>query len=101
MGVVGHKIIQGNTTGSISTIPLNIACKIDSFFLTPRVNCVLNLYIATTTGDRSAIPVDLAKISGTIYVPDAGQLPIYLDKDQYLILVTSGSVDYWFNISDV
>lgn len=97
---MAQKIIQGNTSGSIATISLNIASKIVSFFLTNRTSgtIVLNLYVVTSTGNRAMIPVNLHQISETIYVPDAGQLPIFLDKDSYLILITNGSTDYYFNV---
>lgn len=95
---------QGNASGSISTIPFDIACKIISFFLTPRQptgSVTLNLYVVTGTGNRAIIPIDTIKLSGTIYAPEVGQLPIVLSKDQYLMLVSNASVDYWFNIESV
>lgn len=99
---MAKKVIKGNTTGSMTMIPLDIASKITSFFLTNRTTgtIVLNLYIATTSGNIAMIPVDLNQVSGTIYVPDIGMLPIFLEKGSYLILITNGSVDYYFNIEN-
>lgn len=99
--MAGKKVIQGNVSGSVSTVPLDLCCKIESFFLTPRINAVINLYIATDAGDRAIVPINLSQVSGTIYVPSSGQLPIFMDKGQYLIIVSSASVDYWFSISDI
>lgn len=92
---MAQKVIQGNTTGSISTIPLNIASKIVSFFLTNRTGgtIILNMYVVTGTGNRAMIPVDLHQISGTMYISDT---EIFLEKDSYIMLVTNGSVDYYF-----
>ena len=88
---------QGNITGSVSTIPFDIASKIISArFVNRSVGSItVNVYIATTTGDRKIVPLNLLLISGSIYAID---YPIIMKPGDYLIIVSTGSLDYYISI---
>ncbi len=90
-------VIQGNTTGSISSVPFNIAAKIIGGRLVNRSSgsITVNLYVATDTGDREITPLNLLLISGSVWVLDE---KIILKPGYYLIIITSGSVDYYFSV---
>lgn len=90
-------VIQGNTSGSIATVPFNIPCKIISGYFTNKTvgNIVLNVYVATADGDRSLSPLNLTMISGVQFIITED---VIIAAGDYLIIVSSGSVDYYLSI---
>ena len=90
-------VLEGNTTGSISTVPFNIAATLISGYLVNRTSgdVIVNMYIATSTGDRSVIPVNLTLMSGTMWIMEE---KIILKPGYYFIIVTNGSLDYYFSL---
>ena len=93
-------ILRGNLTGSIATIPFNINCKVISFFLTSRslVDITVNMHIVSANSEIAAIPVNLIRISGAIYT---SEVPILMGANDYFIISSSGSLDYYINIVSV
>lgn len=91
-------VIKGSVSGSISTVSYNIPCKIISGYLVNKTggNVIVNLYVASGSGsDTSIVPYNLTLISGAMYIINE---EIILKKDNYLIIVTNGSLDYYFSI---
>lgn len=91
---------QGNISGSVATVAFDLPVKIVSFFLTNRTTgtITVNVFIVTDTGERAAVPLNLFQISGSIYTSDN---PIILLAGYYLIIVASGSLDYYFSMEDL
>lgn len=91
-------VIEGNVSGSISTVPFNIPCKIISGYLTNRTggNVIVNLYVVTGTGDRAIIPINLTLISGQMYIITE---EIVMKPGYYFIIVSNASLDYYFSIA--
>ena len=90
-------VLQGNVSGSISTVPFNIPCKIISGYLVNRTgsNVIVNLYVATVDGDRAIIPLNTTLISGTMWVIEE---TVLLPANYYLIITSNGSLDYYISI---
>lgn len=90
-------VLSGNVSGSISTVPFNIPCKIISGYFVNKTggDVILNVYVATGSGDRSIVPLNLTLISGTMYIIDE---TVLLPANYYLIIVTNGSLDYYITI---
>ena len=90
-------VIQGHTTGSIASISYDIPATIISGYLVNKTggSIIVNLYVATGTGDRSIIPLNLTLISGTMYILEER---VILKPGYYLIIVTNGSLDYYFSL---
>ena len=92
-------VIQGNTSGSIATVPFNIPCKIISGYFTNKTggNIVLNVYVATGGGNnRSLSPLNLTMISGVQFIINE---EVILSAGMYLIIVANGSVDYYLSVN--
>ena len=90
-------VISGNISGSVSTIPFNIPCDIVSArFVNRSINSIaLNVYVATSGGDREITPLNYIIISGTIYIIDQ---KVRIRAGDYLIIVSSGSLDYYITV---
>lgn len=90
-------VISGNTTGSIASVPFAIPCKIISGYLVNKSigSAIVNVYMATGSGDRSMIPLNLTLLSGQMYIISE---PIIMKAGYYLIITTNASLDYYFSI---
>lgn len=95
-------VYKGNTSGSITLVPINIPCQIVSFFFVSRslLSIGLNAYVVTAGGggNRAIIPLTTTLLSGAMYVPTIGTTPIFLNPNDYIYIVAGGNVDYYFNI---
>lgn len=85
---------QGTVSGSVATVAFNIPCRILSAYLTNRsgADLIVNVYVVTDTGDRKI--VDTTMVSRLVYVLD---VPLILKAGWYLIIVSNGSLDYFFS----
>lgn len=93
--------ISGNITGSIATVPFNLPCKIISGYFTNRTTgtITMNVYVATGSGNnRAIVPLNLIMISGVMHIISD---PLILEAGYYLIIATSGSVDYFISLEPV
>lgn len=92
-------VLKGNITGSVSTIPFDLPCKVVSFFLTSKSSSTItvNMYIVAGGSGSSiaAVPVNLVCISGSIYTSSD---EIILPQGYYFIITASGSLDYYISI---
>jgi len=90
-------VIQGNTTGSIASVAFNIPCKIISGFLVNRTggSITFNVYVVTDTGERSIVPFNKTVVSGQLYLLED---EVIMKAGWYLLIFTSGSLDYFFSI---
>lgn len=90
-------VIEGNTSGSIASVPFNTPCRIISGFLVNKTadSIDVNVYVVTDTGDRSLIPYNKTIISNSIYVLEG---EVIMKAGYYLLIYTNGSVDYYFSI---
>lgn len=91
--------VKGNTSGSISSIPINLPCLIRSIILTNKsaaaitVNCSI---VSNATGvSLSIIPKDNSiAIGGQFVSSTIIEMPAGLN----LIISTSGSLDYYISL---
>lgn len=90
-------ILKGNISGSIGSIPYNIPSKITSFRLTPTAGGTVTatVYISTDLGTSVQSVYKGAIPDGTTYVDNT---EILLRENSTIILVVSGSTDYYFII---
>ncbi len=90
-------VLQGNTSGSIAGIPYNIPSKIISFTLTNMTGGSISATVAISSNSTgiSVIIAPLTIAVGDTYVNDA---PIVMLSGYTILLVTSGSLDYYFSI---
>jgi len=90
-------VFQGQVNGSISTIPFNIPCEVVSGYFTNRSsgNVILNVYVATESGDRAIVPINTTLVSGTQYILDVTFL---LKANYYLMITTNQPLDYYISI---
>lgn len=91
-------VLQGNISGSVSTIPMTIPGTIVSArFVNKSVGTItFNVYVATGSGSREITPLNYILISGNVYIIDT---PIILKPGYYLIIAASGSMDYYISIT--
>jgi hypothetical protein len=92
-------VISGNISGSIKNVSYNIPCTIQSFSLWNRSggSVVVNIGIVQLGVDRYVYSANLAAVgttgSSVIETPN-----IKVPKDCQILIVASGSVDYYFSI---
>lgn len=90
-------VLQGNVSGSVSTVSFDIPSKIISGYFVNRSggNVIVNVYMATDTGDRLIVPLNLTLISGQMYILDE---TLIMKAGYYLIIVTNASLDYYISV---
>lgn len=90
-------VFQGQVSGSIATVSFNIPCEIISGYFVNRGSgsVILNVYVATESGDRAIVPINTTLISGTMYLIDT---TILLRANYYLIITTNAVLDYYISI---
>lgn len=90
-------VFHGSISGSISTIPFNIPCEIISGYFTNKSSgsVILNVYIATESGDRAILPINTTIISGAQHILDT---TVLLKQNYYLIIITNAQLDYYISI---
>ncbi len=94
-------VFQGNTTGSIKSSPLNIASTISSFSLANKSggSITVSVYISHADGSDVLIaPASKTLGNGDIYISNT---PIKVLKNYYILIVASGSLDYYFSIDTI
>jgi len=91
-------VLQGNISGSVSTIPFDIPCTIISARFVNRslATITFNVYVATGSGDREITPLDYVMISGSVYLIET---PFIMKPGYYLIISSSGSLDFYISIT--
>jgi hypothetical protein len=91
--------LSGNTTGSIAGIPYNIPATISSFYLTNKTggSITVTVSISISSNDTGN---NVALFSQAIAANDTykSDVPILLLAGFTILIVTSGSVDYFFSI---
>ena len=89
-------VILGNTTGSIRSIALNLPSTIVSHSLTNRTggNITVSLGVFTPTGHEIYFWSG-AIATGTTQISD---IPIKILNDYQILLIVSGSCDYYFTL---
>ena len=87
---------KGTVSGSVSTVSFNIPTEVISFYLTNKTNAeqIVQVYVAAPDGDTRIL--DLAVVSGKVWTYDS---PIIMAAGYYFIIVSSGEIDYYFNIT--
>ena len=89
--------LSGNTTGSIAGIPYNIPATISSFYLTNKTGGSITVTVSISSNDTGN---NVALFSQAIAANDTykSDVPILLLAGFTILIVTSGSVDYFFSI---
>lgn len=89
--------LSGNTTGSIAGIPYNIPATISSFYLTNKTGGSITVTVSISSNDTGS---NVALFSQAIAANDTykSDVPILLLAGFTILIVTSGSVDYFFSI---
>lgn len=90
-------VIQGNTSGSITTVGYNIPAVISSFLLINKSggSITVNVFINTNGTAVNIIPFNLSIASGGSYTWSEN---IKLNAGAVIAIITSGSLDYYINI---
>jgi hypothetical protein len=92
-------VLKGNTSGSIYLAGYNIPSTIRSYIISNKANTSVSVtvYITDTLGASgtavSAVSYSLA--AGQAYIRD---IPIKVKPNNYIYIIASGSVDYYFSI---
>ena len=91
-------VLKGNTSGSINLVGYNIPSTIESFSIVNKSGSSVTVTVYISDGDGS----DVA-ITALSYSLSAGQAyvrknPIRVVPNNYIYIVTSGSIDYYFTI---
>lgn len=89
--------LSGTTTGSIAGIPYNIPATISSFYLTNKTGGSITVTVSISSNDTGS---NVALFSQAIAANDTykSDVPILLLAGFTILIVTSGSVDYFFSI---
>lgn len=89
--------LSGNTTGSIAGIPYDIPSTISSFYLTNKTGGSITVTVSISSNDTGS---NVALFSQAIAANDTykSDVPILLLAGFTILIVTSGSVDYFFSI---
>lgn len=94
-------IIDGNISGSIKSVPLEITGTLSSFTLFNKtagaIVCSVGIVTAATSTDRYLFNFNLAAI-GTATSSAYQETNIPVLAGEKILLVTSGSCDYLFSI---
>lgn len=91
-------VFEGNTTGSIRSSAKNLPSSIKSFSLVNKTagSITVTVYISPTDGSEVAItPLSVPLDAGEAYISDVERKVL---KDYYIVIITSGSCDYYFTI---
>lgn len=91
-------VFEGNISGSIKSSALNIPSTIKSFSLVNKSGgaITVSVYISEADGsDRAIIPVSVSLGVGEAYISDTVRV---VKKNYYILIVASGSCDYYFTI---
>lgn len=96
--------IQGNTSGSIKSVALDIAGTLSSFTLYNKssgaIVCSVGIVTSDTATDRYLFNFNLAAVgTATSSVYQETNIPIQVGVK--VLLVVSGSTDYCFNITGI
>ena len=91
------EVLQGNTSGSIVNIPYHIPCTITSFVLTNKTagSITVNVYISAHSITQN---IDIYSKVLTANQVDFINVPITLQSNFAILIVTTGSLDYYFTL---
>jgi len=96
--------VQGNISGSIKTVALDIAGVLSSFTLYNKsggaIVCSVGIVTADTSTDRYLFNFNLAAV-GTATSSAYQETNIIIPIGAKVFLVASGSTDYCFNITSI
>ena len=92
-------VVQGNISGSIKSVALNIPCKIKSFSLWNRsgLAIVVNVGVVTSGTDRYIQAANLAALGSagcSVYY----EVDISVLANAQILITASGSCDYYFSL---
>ena len=89
--------LSGNTTGSIAGIPYNIPATISSFYLTNRTGGSITVTVAISSNEtgQNVYLFSQAIAANDTYKSD---VPVLLLAGFTILIITSGSLDYFFSI---
>ena len=90
-------VIKGSGSGTIDLDAYNVPYTIRSFIvsnLDPSTTDI-TLYISDGTTDFEITAVDMSLKANQAYVRDS---PIYVDKDNYIKIISTGTIGYYFSI---
>ena len=93
-------IFKGNTSTSVTSPAYNLPFKIDLFTVANKnaVSTTINMYIINGADQISIVPKDLALSAGDML---QGTYEHLMEGGSQILLQASGSVDYYFTISNV
>jgi hypothetical protein len=92
-------VLQGNTTGSIASVALNIPCTIVSFSLVNMTGGSITVgVVIVPAGEDAPVYIWNGVIAqDTSYVSD---VPVIVLSGYQILITSSGSVDYYFSLSE-
>ena len=90
-------VLKGNTSGSIASVAYNIPCTIDSYYLTNKTGGSITVNLVVIPDGDAPVYV----WSGTIATgsTERSNVPIRLLSGFQVLLITSGSMDYYISIN--
>ncbi len=90
-------VISGTTSGSIAGIPYDIPSTISSFYLTNMTGGSISVTVSISSNETGN---SIALFNQDIAANDTykSDVPILLLAGFTILIVTSGSVDYFFSI---
>jgi len=91
-------VLKGNTSGSINLVGYNIPSTIESFSIVNKSGSSVTVTVYISDGDGNDVAITALNYSlsaGQAYVR---KNPIQVLPNNYIYIVTSGSIDYYFTI---
>jgi hypothetical protein len=90
-------VIKGTDSGTIDLSSYNVPYTIRSFTITNIEPSTIDvtIYISDGTSDFAISALDYSLKANQAYVRSS---PIYVDKDNHIRIISTGTIDYYFSI---
>jgi hypothetical protein len=92
-------VLKGNTSGSINLVGYNIPSTIESFSIVNKDELDVSVTVYVSDGEGSDVAITALSYNlspGQAYIR---KNPILVLPNNYIYIITSGSIDYYFTIN--
>jgi hypothetical protein len=91
-------VLKGNTSGSINLVGYNIPSTIESFSIVNKDASSVTVTVYISDGDGNDVAITALNYSLSVGQAYVRKNPIRVLPNNYIYIVTSGEIDYYFTI---
>jgi hypothetical protein len=91
-------VLKGNTSGSINLVGYNIPSTIESFSIVNKSGSSVTVTVYISDGDGNDVAITALNYSLSVGQAYVRKNPIRVLPNNYIYIVTSGEIDYYFTI---